>query len=600
MAKSYQIIFEPLGRSVTGTEGTTILQAAWDAGVPLASVCGGEGSCGRCQVMILSGTTSPLTSTEQSLLTDAEIAAGLRLACQTTIRGDLRVNIPPHALVAQQRLQVAGLEPAVSLEPVVAAYTVTLPQPTLADLRSDLTRLTDSLHATGDFDRLDTDLCVGRELPALLRQTGWQATVAVRDHEIVAVRPPGETLLGVAVDLGTTKIAAYLVDLSTGATLASAGVMNPQIAYGEDVMSRIAYAQEAAGGAERLRQAVVHALNGLIAGLCQQAGRSPESVIEVTLVANTAMHHLFLGLPVAQLGTAPYVPAVSDALDIKARDLGLVIAPGGYVHLPPVIAGFVGADHVAMILATGLDRSDATVLALDIGTNTEVVLAHQGQLTCCSTASGPAFEGAHIHAGMRAASGAIEKVRINGDQVQIETIDNAASVGICGSGILDAVAGFARAGVIDRAGRLQADHPLVKNHHGQRVVPLAAGSRGEIIVTQRDIREIQLAKGAIRAGSEILLRHAGISYRDLEQIIIAGAFGTYIDPESAIRVGMLPPVTLDQVRQVGNAAGVGAKLALISRSQRTQAAAIARRTRYIELTTYPDFTDLFAQAMSIA
>jgi len=599
MTKSDQITFEPLGRSVVCPEGTTILQAAWEASVPLASVCGGEGRCGRCQVAILSGSTSPLNSTEQSLLTNEEIAAGLRLACQTTIQGNLRVNVPPHALLAQQRLQVTGLEPAISLEPVVAAYAVTLPEPTLADLRSDLTRLTDSLHATCDRDCLATDLWVSRELPSRLRESGWQATVVVRDQEIVAVRPPGETPLGIAIDLGTTKIAAYLVDLSTGATLASVGVMNPQIAYGEDVMSRIAYAQETAGGADRLRQVVTHALNGLIAGLCRQVNRSPASVIEVTLVANTAMHHLFLGLPVAQLGTAPYVPAVSTALDVKARDLGLVIAPGAYVHLPPVIAGFVGADHVAMILATGLDRSEASVLALDIGTNTEVVLAHRGQLTCCSTASGPAFEGAHIHAGMRAASGAIEKVRINGDQVQIETIDAASPVGICGSGILDAVARFARAGVMDRAGRLQAAHPLVRNRHGQLVVPLATGSRGEIVVTQRDIREIQLAKGAIRAGIEILLGNAGISSLDLEQILIAGAFGTYIDPESAVCVGMLPPVALDKISQVGNAAGVGAKLTLISRSQRTLAAEIARRTRYIELTTHSHFTDVFAQAMDI-
>jgi len=309
------------------------------------------------------------------------------------------------------------------------------------------------------------------------------------------------------------------------------------------------------------------------------------------------VHHLFLGLRVAPLAYAPYTPVIRSAVDVKARDVGLRIAPGGYVHLLPNVAGYVGADHVAMLLATGLAEAEGVVLALDIGTNTEVCLACRGRLTSVSCASGPAFEGAHIRHGMRAAPGAIERVRLMGDRVEIQTVGGGPPVGICGSGVLDALAQLRLAGAVDPGGRLQ-DHPRVREREGRREFVLVEEREGRpaIVVTQKDIRQLQLAKGAIRAGIEVLLEVCGITEEEIEEVIVAGAFGTYIDIESAITIGMLPRLPLDRFRQVGNAAGSGARAALISLRKRAEAQEIARRIEYIELAIYPGFTRTFVRA----
>jgi len=613
----YQITFQPLGRRATAAEGQTILEAAHDAGVPLASVCGGAGTCGRCQVRLVRGTVSPLGDDEAALLPPGEIAAGYRLACQARVLSDLEMEVPAESLAVAQRLQVAGELPAVPLQPAVRAYTIALPPPSLSDLRADTQRLADALAAsTGRSETYPYtfDLAVLRTLPEVLRAQGWQATVDVRNGEVVAVRPPGESPLGAAVDLGTTKIAAYLVDLATGETLAAAGVANPQIVYGEDVMARLAYAMKGEAQARRLQAAASEAVDRLVASLCTSVGRDPAAVSELVLVGNTAMHHLFLGLPVAQLGLAPYVPAVSAALDVKARDLGLHLAPGTVVHLLPNIAGFVGADHVAFLLALGARHSlehgrpltsgltnASPLLGLDIGTNTEVALAHDDKLFSCSTASGPAFEGAHIRHGMHAAGGAIEKVWIEATGVRVATIDGRPAVGICGSGILDAIAALRRAGALNDRGRMQAGHPLVRRgEDGLEVVLVEAAASGtgrDIVVTQEDVSQVQLAKGAIRAGIQVLLDEAGLGTAQLSEVVIAGAFGSYLDPASAVGIGLFPPLPLARFRAVGNAAGAGARLALLSLTQRALAAAIARRVRYVELTVHPRFVDEFARGM---
>jgi len=618
---SYQITFQPLGRRAPAAEGQTILAAAHEAGVPIASVCGGAGTCGRCQVRLVRGTVSPLGDDEAALLPPGEIVAGYRLACQTRVLSDIELEVPAESLAVAQRLQVAGELPTVPLEPAVRAYTIALPPPGLSDLRADTQRLTDALSAS--MGRSETrpytcpytfDLSVLRDLPNVLRAQGWQATVDVRQGEVIAVRPPGQSPLGVAVDLGTTKIAAYLVDLATGETLAAAGAANPQIVYGEDVMARLAYALHGEAQARRLQAAASEAVDRLVASLCTSVGRDPAAVGELVLVGNTAMHHLFLGLPVAQLGLAPYVPAVNAALDVKARDLGLHLAPGAVVHLLPNIAGFVGADHVAFLLAVGARyslehglpltsglTSVSPLLGLDIGTNTEVALAHNGTLLSCSTASGPAFEGAHIRHGMHAASGAIEKVWIEDTGMQVATIDGRPAVGICGSGILDAIAALRRAGALSDRGRMLAGHPLVRRgEDGLEVVLVeaAASSTGrDIVVMQEDVSQVQLAKGAIRAGIQVLLGEAGISAEQITEVVIAGAFGSFLDPASAVGIGLFPPLPLARFRAVGNAAGAGARLALLSLTQRALAADIARRVHYVELTVHPRFVDEFARGM---
>jgi uncharacterized 2Fe-2S/4Fe-4S cluster protein (DUF4445 family) len=400
--------------------------------------------------------------------------------------------------------------------------------------------------------------------------------------------------------LGTTKIAGYLMDLSDGRTLAAKGIMNPQISLGEDVISRINRVMKSPDEGRQLQKLAVGAINELCADLCTEAGARPEEIVEAVVVGNTAMHHLFLNLPVRQLALSPFVQAVGQAVEVKTRDLGLGIAAGAYVHLLPNIAGFVGADHVAMLLATEVIQTEGPILALDIGTNTEISLMNDGEVTTVSCASGPAFEGGHIKYGMRAAAGAIERLRIDGDKVQYQTIDGAPPVGICGSGILGALAQVYLAKVIDESGRIVGHHPRVRNYKGQREFVLVSKEERQgkpaITITQHDVRELQLAKAAIRSGIQVLLEACGCAEEAVRQVIIAGAFGTYIDISSTVAVGMLPPLPLSRFRQVGNAAGMGAKLALISLTKRAEAQAVASKVKYIELASVPGFEATFVQA----
>jgi uncharacterized 2Fe-2S/4Fe-4S cluster protein (DUF4445 family) len=372
--------------------------------------------------------------------------------------------------------------------------------------------------------------------------------------------------------------------------------MNPQIAYGEDVMSRIAYAMRGEAEAADLQRTLLERLSLAVTALLKGADASPDQVGEYVAVGNTAMHHLLLGLPVQQLGLAPYVAATGSPLDVKARELRLPSAPGAYVHSLPTIAGFVGADHVAMLLATGLANRQGTAVALDIGTNTEISLVHEGKVYCCSCASGPAFEGAHMRDGMRAAPGAIEHVQLNGGSVAVETIDDAPAVGICGSGVLDAIAQLRLAGLLGPQGRF-LDRTLPKSEKDGEVFVLVEGARSgtgrDVAITRRDVNEIQLAKGAIRAGIERLALEAGVNTSDLDELIVAGAFGSYISLDSAMAIGMLPTLPLSRCHQVGNAAGAGARLALVSKERRAEAEGIAARLTYVELSGDPHFSSLF-------
>jgi len=395
-------------------------------------------------------------------------------------------------------------------------------------------------------------------------------------------------------------VAGYLVDLETGRSLKAKGIMNPQIAHGEDVITRIDQARRNGAEAGLMRKMAVDALNELIADLVSQVDASPEDISETVVVGNTAMHHLFLGLPVDQLARAPHVPGVGHAVELKAREAGLSASPGGYVYLPPNIAGFVGSDHVAMILGTGVFKAGGIALALDIGTNTEICLAHEKKMTCVSCASGPAFEGAHVSCGMRAADGAIEHMRLVEQSLQYSTIGNQEPVGICGSGIIDAIAQLYLVGIVDKGGRILNDHPNVRSRGRMRefvIVEAGECSReSDIVLTQKDVREVQLAKAAIRTGIQVLLKKSGLSEFDIDQVIVAGAFGSYLDMESAVLIGMFPRLPLDRFDQVGNAAGTGAKMSLISRSKRAEAQRIARQVRYIELAGEPNFKEIFLEA----
>lgn len=601
IAVPYSIDFEPVGRRGPCPAGDTLLDTARGLGVDLASVCGGSGSCGRCKVQIVAGKLTPITLSEEAELSAAELAQGYRLACLAEPLSDCRVHVPPESLTALQRTQVEGLDVPVAVEPAVANYTVKMARPTLEDLRGDDERLCEAVTAVSGAGASISDLTVARHATTALRELDWQARVTLRGSEIVHVAPVDAPWLGLAVDIGTTKIAAYVADLASGKTVAKRGAMNPQIAYGEDVVARLVYAGKGPDEAARMQALLAEGLSQLAADACAEIGARPTDIVDAVVVGNTAIHHLFLRLPVTQLAAAPYVPAVRAAVDVKAREIGLRIAPGAYVHLLPNIAGYVGADHVAMLLATGVADAADTALAIDIGTNTEMCLTHRGGMTSLSCASGPAFEGAHIKFGMRAAPGAIERVRIAaGDQVEYKTIGDEPPVGLCGSGILDAVAQLRLTGLLDGRGRLSGAGVREADGDAEFVIAdqTAAGNGRAITVTQHDIRELQLAKGAIRCGIDTLLQDANISAADLDQVIIAGAFGTYIDVESAITIGMLPPMPVERVSQVGNAAGTGARLALISRDMRHRADAIAHRVHYLELARAPGFMRNFAVAMN--
>jgi uncharacterized 2Fe-2S/4Fe-4S cluster protein (DUF4445 family) len=521
MSETYRIDFEPLGRRSEILSGQTLLDAAQSAGVGLASVCGGVGTCEECRVRLAAGKLTPPTLVELDVLSVPDLAAGFRLACQAEPLSDVKLDLPPESLTSAQRLQVEGLETHIAVNP--------------------------------------------------------------------AVLTPGA--YGLAVDIGTTKLASYLVRLETGETAAMAGAMNPQIAYGEDIISRISYAGRKPDGAKILQQVLVDTLNKLLLDLCSEAHISPNSVLDAVLVGNTTMHHLFAGLPVEQLGHAPFSPAATQSLSIPVSELGLILGPGAMAYLPPVIAGYVGADHIAMLLATEAWKSPRNVVALDIGTNTEISLVAHGQVTCCSCASGPAFEGAHIREGMRAAPGAIERARWSDGKILWQTIGDLPPVGICGSGILDVVAAL-------QDGRLVKPTGVMLSGSGSGLVLVPAAQTGlsrDLVVTRKDVHEIQLAKSAIRVGVEILLKNAGLTYSDLDEFIVAGAFGTYLDLRSAVRTGMFPPLPLERFRQVGNAAGVGAKQMLVSLDKRLEAEMIAGQIGYVELTTQAAFTPLFMQ-----
>ena len=600
--KLCQINFKPTGKSGKCGGDQSLLDCAHQSGVDIVSICGGHGRGNCCKVRVLKGAVSEPTANELKVFSPQELKEGWRLACQTCPRGDLELLVPPGSMTTMQRLQVEGFEIAVAPDSPVHSYDICLPAPSMSDLQADAERVLEELK-NQRVNCSSIDIEVLKNASPLLRAWDWKAKVFVRGSEVVAIGHQSARQLGLAVDLGSTKIAAYLMDLGSGKTLATRGAMNPQFAYGDDIVSRLSFVLEKRGGGKLMQKLVVDELNGLLLELCTEIDTHPDEIVEAVIVGNTAMHHLLLKLPIGQLASAPYVPAVKGALDIKARDLGLNIAAGAYVHILPNIAGFVGADHVAMLLATKeIWQKESLALAIDIGTNSEVSLIDSAEIASVSCASGPAFEGAAVKNGMRAAAGAIERLRISGNAVDYLTIDKAKPIGICGSGILDAIAQLRLAGVVDKSGRMLNNHARVRDDKTLREFIISEGERNElpaITITQKDVRAIQLAKGALRSGIQALLNARSHSSEEIKKVIIAGAFGSYIDVSSAIITGMLPSLPLNRFEQVGNAAGMGAKLALVSGSKRAEAQSIASKVHYIELAAAPDYVKILVEAVGM-
>ncbi len=577
----FEVRFDNLDRSAACAVGETVFQAARRAGIRIVGACGGRGVCGTCMVRVLSGETQHLGEQAPEVRNKRK---WLR-ACQTRPRGECTVEVAPRSLARVVRADVASAGKW-SFHPALRVHEVALAQPTLAQGGADADRVLQALRQAGTTHM---DLHALRELPSLLRDHHWKLRAVCYGAEVIGFLPHGRRALGLAVDLGTTNCAGYLLDLESGKGLYGIGIENPQASYGADVVSRMNYAIGSDSNRDELRSAAVTAVNELARTLCEAAGARTEEIFEVAIAGNTAMHHLLLGLPVRQLGRAPYAPAVCEALAEKARDLGFKCAGGAYAHLLPNVGGYVGGDHVAALLATEERWRDTTAIVMDIGTNTEISLVHAGEIRTVSCPSGPALEGGHISCGMRAAEGAIERVAFEHGRFAVKTIADSDPVGLCGSGVLDAIAALLEAGILDRRGRMRRDPALVREQGDHREAQIAPG----VALSQSDVRAVQLAKAAIRSGIDMLLAAASLDEDAIGRVVIAGAFGAYLHVESAIAIGLLPPVPLERFEQVGNAAGLGVRMVLASGELRERARALAARCHYLELGSLPRFQKTF-------
>jgi uncharacterized 2Fe-2S/4Fe-4S cluster protein (DUF4445 family) len=587
-APPFTLGFPQLDREIASHDGETIYQSARRSGVRIIGACGGRGTCGTCRVLVVEGEIDELNEKTPPIAKTGVKKPHWVRACQVTPQSDCVVEIAARSLapIVRAEFDTGDSVEILSLDPGVVNQDVSVPEATLTDNLSDLDRVIRALASPPS----EVDLAAARQLPAALRGGNWSLRAHIRERELIGFSPVGRRTLGLAVDLGTTNVAGFLVDLQSGARVASLGIENPQVAWGADVISRMNYAIQGTAKAAELRQAATTAINALAHDLCFSIGATTADIVDVAICGNTAMHHLLLGLPVRQLGRAPFVAAVRDAMDVKARDLDLTVCPGAYVHLAPNIGGFVGSDHVTALLATEEHwRGGTPTLVMDIGTNTEISLIHRDDIMSASCPSGPALEGGHVSCGMRAAEGAIERVSVEGGNIKIHAIGNRKPVGLCGSGVIDAMAALREIGILDDGGRLAGQHPDIQDVDGKRVAVLAPG----VTFNQHDVRAVQLAKAAIRTGVELLLHDCELREHDIGLVVIAGAFGSYINVGSAIAIGLLPALPLDRFKQVGNAAGVGVRQILASRPMRARARELAQRCRYVELSTRGNFQKTF-------
>ncbi|SFG16100.1 Uncharacterized 2Fe-2 and 4Fe-4S clusters-containing protein, contains DUF4445 domain [Desulfotomaculum arcticum] len=606
--QGYKVIFQPGDLEVEVQPGGTIMEALDKAGINADFPCGGRGKCGKCRVKILTGAGEP-TAVEQDILEAQELAEGIRLACSTTISNDLTVQLPSYI---QHNILITSGEKTFQVEPHLKKIAVEIEKPSLDAYSSDWSRLKGSLVGHGyDGADLKAQVALLRRLPEAVRRAGHRLTAIMHDNEITGIEEQDTTgiMLGMAFDIGTTTIVGYLLDLYTGRELGVVSMLNPQTRFGADVISRITFANQEEDGLAKLHAAVLEAINKLIGEAAGKAGVNKNDIYGITIAANTTMHHLFLGVSPRYIAVSPYVSVVSEPLVASAVDLQLEINRAGKIFVLPNIAGFVGADTTAVLLGTELDRSQDVKLVIDIGTNGEIVLVSRERMVACSAAAGPAFEGAQISSGMRGAAGAIDHVYFR-DRLDYTVIGGGKPLGICGSALLDTVAGLLELGIINKRGKLlpfeqitntnaQAYQDRLLQHEGEPAFLLAdAGKTAHgrpVMVTQNDIRELQLAKGAMAAGVRVLMETCGVTRGDVKEVLLAGAFGNYLTPHSACVIGLIPLELESKIKMVGNAAGTGSKLALLSAGEYRRAAEIAESAEFVELGSYPGFNSIFAE-----
>lgn len=629
----HTIALMPSGRRGSVPHGTSLLDAARMLGVELESICGGRQTCGKCQIIVEEGQFPKHGILSSALnLTPVDVreadyrathALGdRRLACACEVVGDLLITVPEESQARKQIIAKAATDRVIDISPAVRQVYVEMVEATMDDHGGDWERMQSALRAQWQLENLTIDPLVLPTLQPALRAGKFAVTVTLwQDREVLRVQPGyAEGAYGLAVDVGSTTVVAHLCDLRTGQVAATESTMNPQVRFGEDLMSRVSYAMMNPQGVARMHKAIILALNDLAKRAADRAGISVDDIMDVVLVGNPVMHHLFLGIDPVELGGAPFALALSMPLDLKARDLGLKLGTGSRVHVLPCVAGHIGADNVAVQLAEAPHRQDEMMLVIDVGTNAEIVFGNRQQVLCASSPTGPAFEGAQITHGQRAAPGAIERVRI--DPATLEpsykvigydewiTPDSdvpasARASGICGSGIVEVIAEMFVAGILDADGRFADDaasrSPRIRydGRRGEYVLADSAqtATGKDIVVAQNDVRAIQLAKAALYAGAKLLMMHKGST--TVDRVVLAGAFGSYISPRHAMILGMIPDCDLEKVVAVGNAAGDGARIALLNREQRLEAARIAQTVEHVQTAVHPEFQAEFVGAMAM-
>jgi uncharacterized 2Fe-2S/4Fe-4S cluster protein (DUF4445 family) len=628
------VVFMPSGRRARVPIGTPLLQVARSLGVDIDSVCGGRGLCGRCQVVLAEGDfakhgvisrashLSPFGAVEEAYCRQQPLAPGRRLSCSTQVLGDVVIDVPPSSQVHRQVVRKAAEARDIELDPVVRLHYVEVEPPDMHNPSGDLRRLEDALEFEWRLTGLACDVRVLQQLQPALRKGAWKVTVAVHGaSQIIAVWPGfRERVYGIAFDVGSTTIAAHLCDLSSGEVVAAAGAMNPQIRFGEDLMSRVSWVMMHPGGEKELTDIVRAAINELAVDLARQAGIAREDILEATFVGNPIMHHLLLGISPVELGGAPFALATDSALTLWATEIDFAIHRNARIYVLPCIAGHVGADAAGVVLAERPDLAEEMTLLVDIGTNAELVLGNRKRLLACSSPTGPAFEGAQISCGQRAAPGAIERVRIDPDALEprvkvigcdlwsdepglAEATAAIGVTGVCGSGIIEAIAELFLAGVIRSDGvidgALATRNPRIVADGRTFSYELHPGTQGRapLRVTQNDVRAIQLAKAALHAGARLLMERLGVDRVD--RIRLAGAFGSHIDVKYAMVLGMIPDCLLDRVSSAGNAAGTGARIALLDQRTRAEIEQLVRRVEKVETAVAPRFQEFFVEAMAI-
>ncbi len=636
MTSKHTVVALPSGKRGEVAEGTNLRTAIRSLGIDIESVCAENATCGKCKVLLETGSckeygidsssthlSAPNLEETTYLGQRGESGGRVRLACQAKVLGDVVVTIPEESLAQRQIVRKAATERTIEIKPAVRKYLVELNPPTLANPKADWERLASGIATSIELVRygepnlprpeeLNIDYACLQTLPDVLRDAQWRVTVSVRDdREVVRIEPGySDALYGAAVDIGTTTLALYLCDLRTGSIVAAESDMNPQISYGEDVMSRIQVCRADPDGLGKLHREIIRAVNQLLVRAAKSAGILTQDIIEMTAVGNTTMMHLFLNIPPRHLGVAPFAPAIYRSLDIKARELRLAINKAAHLFVPPAIAAFIGADTTAALLAEEPYGQDERWLIIDIGTNAELVLGNRDRLVCASTPTGPAFEGAHIEFGMRAAPGAIEHLRIEPESLMPhwkiigeDAWDTGRPKGLCGSAVVDAVAELAKAGALDTTGRLvpsaAAPERIRRSERGREYVIAfveQAGIATDLCLTQKDIRQIQLAKAALYVAAESLISEFGGDPPD--KILLAGAFGSYMDKVSAMEIGMIPEIPLEHVFVVGHSAGDGARIALLNADKRLEAARVAASVTRYELPSDPEFQSRFMRAVN--